>query len=244
MAQLEGDSGGDSAGDAADTDMGGELSSSDMGGETAPISGESTDMGDSENSEEELSITGNEDQESEEQPTIDPEDASEPELESGEFEEEEDLGEEESLTPPVGSLERDRGMKLNDQIEGGVPEGYAGHHLIGINEAKSSISLQAATEAGYNINNGNNGIALPTDAIEAENTGLPLHNGRHSGEYTDRVAELLEQLDDRYIAAEQAGKPWNNGKLLDEIRETENTIRQELTQHQLGLQNTGQSKQI
>lgn len=135
-----------------------------------------------------------------------------------------------------GSLERDQGLKLNKQIEGGVPEGYEGHHLIGIAEAKTSLAMQDAARHGYNINNGNNGIALPTEKAEAARTGLPVHNGRHVKEYTDRVSEHLNSLDGRYVRAAKAGKPWGEGRLVDNVHSMEDKIRQELAQGQLQLQ--------
>ncbi len=142
----------------------------------------------------------------------------------------------------LGSLKRDDGLRLKDQIEGGVPEGYAAHHLITVNEAKDSIALQKAAEAGYNINHGHNGIALPTTAEEAERTGLPLHSGRHLTEYTTHVSEWLEILDEEYIRAEKSGKPWSQEQLFDRINMIEDAIRKEITLHKIALQNDDPNK--
>ncbi len=131
---------------------------------------------------------------------------------------------------------------LNDEIEGEVPEGYAGHHLIGIAEAKGSVAMQEAAECGYNINNGHNGIALPTDETEAMSTGLPLHTGRHLGEYADMVAGRLEVLDDQYVESIQEGEPWSSEHLLSQVQEVENSIREDLLAHNVSLQNTDPNK--
>jgi len=138
--------------------------------------------------------------------------------------------------PDNGSLERDTGMKLNNQIEGGVPEGYAGHHLIGIAEANQSDAMKAAAECGYNVNNENNGIALPTTEAESERTGLPLHDGRHLGEYTDMVAEQLQNLDDEYLTSIQEGECWSPDYLISQVHEVESSIRSDLLEHNVRLQ--------
>jgi hypothetical protein len=143
-----------------------------------------------------------------------------------------------------GSLERDDGIKLNEQIEGGVPEGYEGHHLIGINEAKDSIALQEAVKAGYNINNKHNGIALPSELEEAEKTGLPLHSGRHLGEYTNHVSKWLEILDEEYIRSQEVGKPWSEEQLLERVSLVEDAIRDEILLHKVGLQTKDPHKKL
>ena len=61
------------------------------------------------------------------------------------------------------TLDRDKGLKLNDEIVGGVPPRHAGHHQISINIANNYPVMHKASDIGYNINNGSNGIALPTD---------------------------------------------------------------------------------
>ena len=135
-------------------------------------------------------------------------------------------------------LKRDRD-KLNREIEGGVPKDYAGHHLIGVNEAKDSRVLRMAARHGaYDINNGHNGIALPTEEPEAKKTGLPLHDGRHVKEYTERVAGLLQNLDRRYREAGQAGRKWDDERMCSETGKIENQIRRELTRGELFLQKT------
>jgi hypothetical protein len=139
-------------------------------------------------------------------------------------------GTEEEQSP--GSLERNQ-YKLRQQIEGGVPEGYEAHHLIPINEAKSSTALPEAAKVGYDINNGNNGIALPKDEAEAKKTGKPLHRGNPSPEYKDFVTDLLQELDDDYIAAKQDGEPWSKDELLKQAHQVEDTIRKALTQRKV-----------
>lgn len=40
-----------------------------------------------------------------------------------------------------GTLDRDKGLKLNDEIVGGVPPRHAGHHQISINIATSVMIM-------------------------------------------------------------------------------------------------------
>lgn len=95
MTQFDGESGGDSGGDVANTDMGNDLASSDMGGEGDQDLGQPTDMQGSAGDSDQAAASGDGDQESEDQEGIDPEGDSEPTSEPGESEEEEEETEEE-----------------------------------------------------------------------------------------------------------------------------------------------------
>lgn len=137
-------------------------------------------------------------------------------------------------TQVQGSLKRDVGLKLNDQIESGVPEGYAGHHLIGIAIAgKYTVMHHAADDLGYNINRGRNAIALPTTVEESARKELPLHNGRHLhlGD-ADAVTKLeLGRLQRRF----QLGRVPQDA-LVEEIGRIEDRLRKGLLEHEFKLQ--------
>ena len=121
---------------------------------------------------------------------------------------------------------------INKNIVGGVPEGYAGHHLIGIAEAGKYDVMKKAAELGYDINRGNNGIALPTTIAESLKTGLPLHNGRHLKEATNYVNKQLTKLQAAYDAGVVTDK-----NLIDAVGKVENKIRDTLLGRKFKLQN-------
>lgn len=121
---------------------------------------------------------------------------------------------------------------INHNIVGGVHDGYAGHHLIGIVEANNSPVMARAADLGYNINRGTNGIALPTEIAESIATGLPLHNGRHLGEYTEYVEAQLSRLQNRHELGAVTDQ-----SLLREVSKVEANVRQALLERRIRLQN-------
>jgi hypothetical protein len=122
--------------------------------------------------------------------------------------------------------------KINANIEGGVKKGYAGHHLIPIDEAKDFSVMQKAAMLGYDINRGTNGIALPTTIKESLKTGLPLHSGRHLKGYTMFVNSELRRLQNSYDFGEVSDE-----ELSFEILKIENKIRKSLLKRKIYLQN-------
>jgi hypothetical protein len=130
----------------------------------------------------------------------------------------------------LGTLERG---DINANIVGGVPDGYAGHHLITVDDANNFPVMRRAAALGYDINRGTNGIALPTIPAEALRTGLPLHSGRHLAEYTDLVRNELGRLQTRYALGRI-----DDTRLISEITRVENRIRAQLTSNQVRLQST------
>lgn len=112
----------------------------------------------------------------------------------------------------IPKILRDDPTVLNTNIEGGVPKGYEGHHLIGVSEAQKSPLMQHAANLGYDINRKHNGAAFPSygDKIgvtlkqgqeESLRTGLPLHRGRHAADvYTGCITLILKKLEGDYRA--------------------------------------------
>jgi len=74
----------------------------------------------------------------------------------------------------------------------------AAHHLIAcesINAAPSA--LQKAEKLGFNLNGSLNGWCLPRDPEDAE-PGLPIHTGKHLGDYFRCVRSILEKIERDY----------------------------------------------
>ncbi len=130
----------------------------------------------------------------------------------------------------IGTLKRGN---INANIEGGVPEGYAGHHLIPVSSAAKFTVMERAAELGYDINRGSNGIALPRTVELAQESGLPLHNGGHLGSYFDYVEGQLDALQNRYLSGAVT-----DSTLVSEIGKIENRVRADLLKHRVKLQTT------
>ncbi|HIF9226196.1 TPA: RHS repeat-associated core domain-containing protein [Photobacterium damselae] len=135
-----------------------------------------------------------------------------------------------------GTLERDVGFKLNNEIEGGVPANHAGHHQISINIAQEYPVMHRGAELGYNINRGLNGIALPTDIDTSIATGLPLHNGRHLSARHEGSADALVHREMRSIQTKYDRGLIDDLTLVDEIGKAENRIRYALENNEVRLQ--------
>ncbi|RFA24172.1 hypothetical protein CAI21_22560, partial [Alkalilimnicola ehrlichii] len=128
----------------------------------------------------------------------------------------------------IGTLQRGN---INANIVGGVPQGYAGHHLVGVAEANRFPVMHRAAELGYDINRGSNGIALPTTVAESAATGLPLHTGRHVADYERYVNSQLNRLQRRYDAGRVS-----DSQLPSELGRIEDNIRNALLARQVRLQ--------
>jgi hypothetical protein len=81
----------------------------------------------------------------------------------------------------AGTLQRGN---LRANIVGGVPEGFAAHHIIAVAEARQFPVMHRAADLGYDINRATNGIALPRSLAEAQQAGLPAH--RRDPDYSVR----------------------------------------------------------
>jgi hypothetical protein len=129
-----------------------------------------------------------------------------------------------------GTLKADY-PRLKQNIEGGVPAGYEGHHIIPCEKANLSTAMKVAADRyGYNINNSNNGIALPATIEEARRTGLPLHEGYHR-DYNEAMGRKLNDLDEAYASSIRRGREWDGERLCGEIAALESATRQDLVNH-------------
>jgi hypothetical protein len=134
----------------------------------------------------------------------------------------------------TGTLERevDHGV-LGSRIEGGIPEDHTPHHLIGIKEAGQFPVMEKAAELGYDVNRGNNLIALPNTEALAKELDMPYHpgNGRHTIKtYVDPVRQRLTDLQRRFDAGLV-----DESSLLSEIGKVEDGIRANLLDGSLRL---------
>jgi hypothetical protein len=106
-----------------------------------------------------------------------------------------------SLLPPITP------GALGDRMEtAGVmlPKGFQAHHLIPDEVARTHPLALAARSRGappWDIDNADNGIALPGSPDKVGATGLPVHRGSHRG-YTkyaqDSLKEAQEALEQKY----------------------------------------------
>ncbi|QMV14626.1 Cell wall-associated polypeptide CWBP200 [Vibrio spartinae] len=135
-----------------------------------------------------------------------------------------------------GTLDRDVGMKLNDEIEGGVPVNHAGHHQVSIKIAQEYPVMNRAAELGYNINRGSNGIALPTDIGTSLETGLPLHTGRHLSARHEGSADALVHREMNALQRKYDRGMIDDSNLISEIGNIEDRIRLALKTNQVRLQ--------
>jgi A nuclease family of the HNH/ENDO VII superfamily with conserved AHH len=127
-----------------------------------------------------------------------------------------------------------QGLMGNGQVlarnMGGVPSGYAAHHLIMTSLAKESPALNYLAKKGlYDVNRSPNGMALPmTESLAAE-SGLPLHNGGHGPRYTDAVRGYINDLNSAYKAGA------NDGSLLNQVARMERALQRRLLNGDLWL---------
>ncbi|NJN12707.1 MAG: hypothetical protein HC815_34050 [Richelia sp. RM1_1_1] len=125
----------------------------------------------------------------------------------------------------------DRG-DINKNIQGGVPTGYEGHHLISVKVAQQyDVMNYAANNLNYDINRGNNGIALPGTKPESLATGLPYHGGRHKRIYDNFLKAKLDRLERDF----QAGL-LNDNQIEDRITRIEDEMRSDLLNDNIRLQ--------
>ena len=137
-----------------------------------------------------------------------------------------------------GTLERDVGLKLNNEIVGGVPQNYAGHHQIGINIAQEYSVMHQAAELGYNINRGPNGIALPTNVATSVETGMPLHSGRHLSARHEGSSDALVHREMRSLQRKYDRGLIDDSTLITEIGKVEDKIRSALENNKVRLQSS------
>ena len=118
----------------------------------------------------------------------------------------------------------------------GVPPGYQGHHIISVALA-SNTAIKDAVADGYDVNNENNGIALPDNVTAATTTNCRLHFGSHIGLYNKCVTWLLEQLEDAYTAGRIT-----RSQLCGELKKIEDKLRKAIISGDIWLQHKEPSK--
>jgi len=119
-----------------------------------------------------------------------------------------------------------------------VPEGgdYAAHHLIPGHLTEQYPHLfEDAAQNGYDINAAENGWMLPTKSDLAEELDLPLHRGKHLGEYFRAARDELDQLQEAYNNPEIGLKA---ADLPRELNKISNVLKGKLEDLDLFLQKT------
>ena len=82
-----------------------------------------------------------------------------------------------------------------------LPPGFQAHHLIPDEVARTHPLAQAARARGvppWDLDNPENGIALPGSPEKVGTTGLPVHRGSHRG-YTKYASEALSAQRDALV---------------------------------------------
>lgn len=134
-----------------------------------------------------------------------------------------------SLKAQVGNLQRNGDqLRAAMKAKGLLAEGEAAHHLISVRVAQKSPFAEVAKGFGYDINNINNGVSLPTTIKAAKAAGKPLHSGGHIAEYYREVEKRLGEIDQRFRAAAASGFQWGKDKVLAEMRALEDSLRRDL----------------
>jgi hypothetical protein len=85
--------------------------------------------------------------------------------------------------------------------------------------------MKAASESGYNINRGSNGIWLPYNDQTAKIVNLPTHTGRHIKKYFSTVTSSLAQQETTAKKSKTQNKPWTEKKLLNRVEAIETNLR-------------------
>ena len=112
------------------------------------------------------------------------------------------------------------------------------HHCIScsvMNTVKNGLLSKKAISAGYDINNANNGIALPAYFGHQRLNNEQRHRGGHQKSYYQFVKEKLEPLYDKYKGKNVCpGKPANKS-ILKDLKGIENNIKGKLEGRKLWL---------
>ncbi|GJM34482.1 MAG: hypothetical protein DHS20C18_34830 [Saprospiraceae bacterium] len=134
-----------------------------------------------------------------------------------------------------------RSNTLDRRIKGKVGDGMQAHHLISCSVANSSVLANAAAESGYDINNANNGILLPSSRGKWEQVKkdrgnpLPLHLGDHIESYYEEVRTLLQAQEDQARGAIGTDKAWTDKKLLSRMAFVEEKMASKLINYEITL---------
>ncbi|MBL7816711.1 MAG: DUF4157 domain-containing protein [Saprospiraceae bacterium] len=130
------------------------------------------------------------------------------------------------------TLDRRIGGKRGDKMQA--------HHAISCSVASPLNIMKAASESGYDINNSNNGILLPSSdrkwsALDRRGTPLPLHRGPHTLEYYEAVSDLLLKLQQNAESKKDKPDAFTESVLLSEIAKIENKLKSKISSYNLTL---------
>jgi hypothetical protein len=106
------------------------------------------------------------------------------------------------------------------------------HHCISCSvmaDLEAGDMARLAEEAGYDINNGSNGIALPAYFGHMRKESKQRHRGGHWDKYYKNVEETLQPIYDKHKKAKPCSDPEARKNILGDLKSAENKIKVKLT---------------
>ena len=105
------------------------------------------------------------------------------------------------------------------------------HHCIScsvIGEMRKRDMARLAKESGYDVNNGNNGIALPAYFGHMRRDDKQRHRGGHWDTYYKNVEKTLDPIYEDYKDTKPCKDPVARKNILGDLTSAENSIRSKL----------------
>jgi hypothetical protein len=106
------------------------------------------------------------------------------------------------------------------------------HHLIScsvMEKLEKGKMARLAIASGYDINNGNNGIALPAYFGHQRKDDLPRHRGGHWDDYYDKVKTELAKVYKQHKDADPCNNPTEAANIKGDLTDLEDLVRGKLT---------------
>ncbi|MCK6516082.1 AHH domain-containing protein [Myxococcota bacterium] len=111
-----------------------------------------------------------------------------------------------------------------------LPPGFQAHHLIPDEVARTHPLAQAARARGvppWDLDNPQNGVALPGSPDKVGTTGLPVHRGSHKN-YTEYARDALSTRHDALVREYGGLDKVPPEVLVKTMKELERTLREDL----------------
>lgn len=113
---------------------------------------------------------------------------------------------------------------------------WQAHHVIPGQLESNDYVRKAIDDYDWNIDGADNGIALPVSDEVGKTLNMPSHRGPHAN-YTSGVESELNILQNRALAAENAGTPWTASQHLEELQKLIKKKQQEILKRPPGRLN-------